>query len=172
MKQQKRYFAFFLLALTILGGCSRSDEPAASTEPAASAPSLADFELMARDLFFDNPERVQGRISPDGSMMSFMAPLDGVQNLWVGPLGDFDSVKPITDDKLRGISSHQWALNGRNVLYLRDQGGNEDFHIYSVDLDSGETRDLTPFEQTRGWTATATSCRSRRRRAPRARRAR
>jgi dipeptidyl aminopeptidase/acylaminoacyl peptidase len=80
--------------------------------------------------------------------MSFMAPLDGVQNLWVGPVGDFDGTKPVTNDKLRGINSHQWAFNGQNVLYLRDQGGDEDFHIYSVDLDSGNTQDLTPFEKT------------------------
>lgn len=135
----------------LLVGCGQKDaanEQTVSEEPVAK--TLDDFELMSRDLFFDNPTRIQGRISPDGSRMSFMAPLDGVQNLWVGPTGSFDEVRAITDDKLRGITSHQWALNGSNLLYLRDEGGDEDFHIYSVDMDSGETIDLTPFEKTRG----------------------
>ena len=139
-----------LISFSVAGGCSRSDDVGDGQDDAGTPLTLADFELMPRKLFFDNPTRVQGRISPDGSKMSFMAPLDGVQNLWVGPVGDFAATKAITNDKLRGINSHQWAFNGKNVLYLRDQGGDEDFHIFSVDLDSGETQDLTPFEKTTG----------------------
>ena len=139
----------FLLGLIAVGmaGCGQSDDTSAAPEAKAS---LADFELINRDVYFGNPERTQGRISPDGKMMSFIAPLDGVLNLWVAPLGDFDAAKPLTNDKLRGISSHQWALNGKNVLYTRDTGGNEDFHIYSVDLEGGEALDLTPYENIRG----------------------
>lgn len=151
MKISKPQLLLFLVSFAALGSCERSNNANDSGRGETGAPlTLADFELIPRDLFFDNPTRVQGRVSPDGSMMSFMAPLDGVQNLWVGPVGDFDATKSVTNDKLRGINSHQWALNGRNVLYLRDQGGDEDFHIYSVDLESGETRDLTPFEKTTG----------------------
>lgn len=140
-----------LISIAVVSACERSRDTADPVEDDAKTPlTLADFELMPRDLFFDNPTRIQGRISPDGSKMSFMAPLDGVQNLWVGPVGDFDAAEPVTSDKLRGINSHQWAFNGKNVLYLRDQGGDEDFHIYSVDLDSGNTQDLTPFEKTTG----------------------
>ena len=143
-----RLFLFFV-SIVLISGCGNRDDVAedSATEPDQSR-LLSDFELIPRATFFGNPERTQGRISPDGSKMSFMAPLDGVLNVWVGSLGDFASVEPVTDDKLRGISQHQWALNGRNVLYLRDQGGDEDFHIYSVDLESGETIDLTPFEKT------------------------
>ncbi len=143
----------FLLGLSVclIAGCGRSDEADtdATGEPGPTA-SLDDVELVPREIYFGNPERTQGRISPDGSKMSFLAPLDGVLNVWVGPLGDFDAVKPVTDDKLRGISSQLWAPNGRNVLYLRDQGGDEDFHIFSVDLETGEVIDLTPFEKTTG----------------------
>ena len=112
--------------------------------------TLDDIELVPRDVYFGNPERIQGRVSPDGTMMSFIAPLDGVMNVWVGPVGEFDAVRPITDDNLRGINNHVWGLNNRNVLYLRDSGGDEDFHIFSVDLETGETVNLTPFEKTTG----------------------
>ncbi|MDJ0758943.1 MAG: S9 family peptidase [Woeseiaceae bacterium] len=136
-----------LLVAVGLAGCGQSEEPAVE---AVSKASLDDFELVDRSVYFGNPERTQGRISSDGKMMSFIAPLDGVLNLWVAPLGDFDAAKPLTNDKLRGIGGHQWALNGKNVLYVRDTGGNEDFHIYSVDLDGGEAIDLTPYENIRG----------------------
>lgn len=151
MTTMKPYALICLFVTLLLVGCGRSqDNEKASPEKAETPLLLADFELIPRDLFFDNPTRTQGRISPDGAKMSFIAPLEGVQNLWVGPVGDFSATKAITNDKLRGINNHQWALNGRNVLYLRDQGGDEDFHIYSVDLESGETLDLTPFEKTTG----------------------
>ncbi|MBT8078103.1 MAG: S9 family peptidase [Gammaproteobacteria bacterium] len=112
--------------------------------------ALDDFELVPRSVFFGNPSRTQGRVSPDGTKMSFLAPVDGVLNLWVGPLGDFDAASPITQDTGSGIDSHQWAANSRTVLYIRDTGGDEDFHIYSVDLQTNETIDLTPFEKTTG----------------------
>ena len=146
-----RRFSLVLVSIILINGCGNRDDAAVESAPGPDqVRSLSDFELVSRATYFGNPERTQGRISPDGSKMSFMAPLDGVLNVWVGPLGDFASVKSVTDDKLRGVSQHQWALNGRNVLYLRDQGGDEDFHIYSVDLETGETIDLTPFEKTTG----------------------
>jgi len=137
--------------LLTLSGCGSSDEPAGRVaDDAAPSKALGDFDLVPRSVFFGNPARTQGRISPDGTKMSFLAPVDGVLNVWVGPLGDFDAARPITQDTGSGIDSHQWALNGKNVLYIRDTGGDEDFHIYSVDLDTGKTIDLTPFEKTTG----------------------
>ncbi|MEO1035951.1 MAG: S9 family peptidase [Pseudomonadota bacterium] len=142
-----------LAAAVLLQACGQAEDPASTTETKAAdtpAATLADFALVERSVFFGNPERTQGRISPDGEMMSFLAPLDGVINVWAAPLGDFDTAKPLTDDKLRGIGSQQWALNSKNLLYIRDTGGDENFHIYSVDVESGETRDLTPYDGIRG----------------------
>ncbi|NNL47299.1 MAG: S9 family peptidase, partial [Acidimicrobiia bacterium] len=149
-------YAFKILILSLavtalVSGCSRSDESAVQkSENVAKAMALDDFELVPRSVFFGNPSRTQGRVSPDGTKMSFLAPVDGVLNLWVGPLGDFDAARPITQDTGSGIDSHQWAANSRTVLYIRDTGGDEDFHIYSVDLQTNETIDLTPFEKTTG----------------------
>ena len=138
-----------LASIIVLNGCDRSEDAAGTTVDDSEKPlALADFELVPRDIFFGNPTRIQGRVSPDGARMSFMAPVDGVLNLWVGPLGDFVSARPVTHDTGSGIDSHQWAPNSRNVLYIRDTGGDEDFHAYSVDLETGETIDLTPFDKT------------------------
>lgn len=115
----------------------------------AYEPHVAEAEappMIEREVLFGNPMRFQGRLSPDGSKMSFRAPLDGVMNIWVGGRGDFDSVKPVTNDAGRGIPAHFWALNSTHVLYIRDQGGDENWHLYSVELDSGVITDLTPYE--------------------------
>jgi dipeptidyl aminopeptidase/acylaminoacyl peptidase len=151
MKHELRILILSVALGVLVSGCGRSDEPAVEkSEDVAEAKTLEDFQLVPREIFFGNPSRIQGRVSPDGTKMSFLAPVDGVLNLWVGPLGDFDAAKPITQDTGSGIDSHQWALNSSNVLYIQDTGGDEDFHIYSVDLQTNETIDLTPFEKTTG----------------------
>jgi len=123
------------------GKLSSQDDAATSVATAGEQPPL-----IERTVLFGNPSRFQGRLSPDGAKMSFRAPLDGVMNLWVGERGDYASVKAITADTGRGIPTHFWALDSKHVLYTQDQGGDENWHLYSVDLDSGEIVDLSPFD--------------------------
>ncbi|MBL9122644.1 MAG: S9 family peptidase, partial [Planctomycetaceae bacterium] len=66
---------------------------------------------------------------------------------WVGPAGDIKAAKPITADKKRGIRIFFWAYTSNHVLYQQDVGGDEDFHVYSVNLQDGKTIDLTPFKK-------------------------
>jgi len=148
---------FILAVATTACDTGTSTTTAGSEQTAQTAPAAAVEEepaaveppaLIERTVLFGNPMRFQGRLSPDGKLMSFRAPLDGVMNLWVGERGDFSSVRPITSDTGRGIPSHFWALDSTHVLYIQDQGGDENWHLYSVDLDSGETIDLTPFDGT------------------------
>ncbi|MGV8126175.1 MAG: alpha/beta fold hydrolase [Methanothrix sp.] len=102
--------------------------------------------LISRSLLFGNPDRTTTRVSPDGSMMSFLAPVDGVLNVWVGPVGQPDKAKPVTNDTYRGIRSYFWAYTNEHILFLQDLNGDENWRIYSVNLSSGKTKDLTPFE--------------------------
>lgn len=141
-----------LLALAAFG-CSR--EPAAPSAPsaapaAAPAPTrLDDVALIPREALFGNPERAAVQISPDGRHLSWIAPVDGVLNVWVAPAGDVAAGRPVTTDTARGIRQYFWSYRPDTLLYLRDSGGDEDFHLYSVDLASGASRDLTPFQNTR-----------------------
>jgi dipeptidyl aminopeptidase/acylaminoacyl peptidase len=101
--------------------------------------------LIPREVLFGNPERASPGISPDGTRIAWLAPVDGVLNVWVGQIGA-DDAKPVTDDTDRGIRDYRWAHDDCHLLYVQDRGGDENWHLYAVDLEGGGTRDLTPFD--------------------------
>lgn len=101
--------------------------------------------LIPRAVLFGNPVRVGPRLSPDAERMSYLAPVDGVMNVWVGATGKND-YRAVTRDRDRGIARYFWSEDGRYILYLQDVGGNENWRLYSVELDTGRIQDLTPFE--------------------------
>src|SRR5271166_2365263 len=116
-------------------------------------------DLIPRNVLFGNPERISPHISPDGSRLAWIAPREGVLNVWVAPIGtsgvDWDDATVVTDDTDRGIRMFAWAKDGRHLLYLQDTGGDENWRLYDVDLETpaatgGQTswakRDLTPYE--------------------------
>jgi dipeptidyl aminopeptidase/acylaminoacyl peptidase len=103
--------------------------------------------LIPRAVLFGNPVRAQARLSSDGQFLSFLAPRDGVLNIWLAPFGKLDAAKPITHDRKRGIRQHLWADDGRHILFLQDEGGDENWRVHSVDVVSGKEVNLTPFEQ-------------------------
>jgi dipeptidyl aminopeptidase/acylaminoacyl peptidase len=109
-------------------------------------------DLIPRSVLFGNPERTSPRISHDGSRLGWIAPKDGVLNVWVAPIDESDGVdwaaaRAVTDDTDRGIRMFGWAWDGRHLLYVQDVGGDENWRLYDVDLVTGERRDLTPFEK-------------------------
>ena len=87
------------------------------------------------------------RISPDGAYLSYLAPVDGVLNVWIAAVEDPDSARPITRDEERGIRHYDWTYDGQHILYYQDARGDEDWHVYATNITTGETRDLTPFEK-------------------------
>jgi dipeptidyl aminopeptidase/acylaminoacyl peptidase len=100
--------------------------------------------LIPRAKLFGNPTRAQGRISPDGRWLSWLAPKEGVLNIWLAPLDDIGAARAITNDRKRGIRFYAWAYDGVHLLYMQDEGGTEDWHIYAVAVETGQVRDLTP----------------------------
>ena len=108
-------------------------------------PQLPTADLIPRSVLFGNPERVNPAVSPDGTRLGWLAPREGVLNVWVGSVGG-DDARPLTDDKDRGIQGWFFAPDNRHVLYVQDRAGDENWRLYDVDLDTGATRDLTPFD--------------------------
>ena len=112
----------------------------------SSAPTVT---LIERAKLFGNPTRAQGRISPDGRWLSWLAPRDGVMNLWLAPADTPAEARPMTAETARPIGQYLWAPDSRALLYVQDKGGDENFLLYRVDVESGAEACLTPFEDTR-----------------------
>jgi dipeptidyl aminopeptidase/acylaminoacyl peptidase len=124
-------------------------EKTAAKDPANGPPGQAAGEtpLIPRIRFFGNPEKARARLSSDGKRLAYLAPVEGVLNVWVGPADDVEAAKPVTNDTHRGIRNFFWAYTNKHILYTQDKDGDEDFHVYGVDLESGEINDLTPLEK-------------------------
>ncbi len=130
--------ALSLIALgTLMSGCTRS----------ASTPKEA--PLIPRDVLFGNPQKAQARLSPDGKHLSFVAPVDGVLNVWVGPVDDITKAVAVTEEKVRPVTSHDWAYDNKHILYVQDKNGDENFHLYATDIETRATKDLTPIDGVR-----------------------
>ena len=100
--------------------------------------------LIPRETLFGNPEKASPKLSPDGRLLAYIAPDEGVLNLWVRTLGSEDD-RVVTRDRKRGIRSYLWAYDNRHLLYVQDFDGDENWHVWSANLETGIIRDLTPF---------------------------
>ncbi|ASG20167.1 S9 family peptidase [Nitrospirillum viridazoti] len=133
-----------VLALTVILGTTSLT--AAAPPPPATSPAAP---LIERAKFFGNPSRTQGKLSPDGKWLSWIAPRDGVLNIWVAPASDPTKAKALTAEKTRPIRQHFWSPDGKMILFVNDKGGDENFVLYGVNVATGEQRTLTPQEKTR-----------------------
>jgi len=109
-------------------------------------PNSSTPELIPREVLFGNPAKTNPQISPDGKKLSYLAPVDNVLNVWVGTVGAED-YRAVTRDRDRGIRIYFWAEDNKHILYLQDIGGNENWRLYAVNLETDEIKELTPFEE-------------------------
>ena len=115
-----------------------------------TAPTTMDgAPLIPRATFFGNPDRAGPQISPDGKHIAFLAVSGGKLNVFVAPADKPDEARAVTNDTARGIRQYFWAYTSEHLIYLQDQGGNENWRVYSVNLGTGAVKDLTPFDGVR-----------------------
>lgn len=100
--------------------------------------------LIPRETIFGNPERASVRISPDGKMISYLAPVDNVLNVWVAPADKPNEARAVTSDTDRGVRQYFWAYTNDRILYLQDRGGDENWQVFSVDVNTKSEICLTP----------------------------
>ena len=104
--------------------------------------------VIPRDVLFGNPERANPQISPDSTQLGYLAPVNGVLNVWIRTIGKNDD-RAITDDKYRGIRNFLWQYDNKHILYTQDIGGDENWRLHQTDIATKQTKDLTPYEKVR-----------------------
>ncbi len=109
-----------------------------------SAKETGDFKYSVED-FFTTPAAFRFRLSPEGSKMAYLKRTkEGKKNLWVKDTktGNEKMILEEGDDLIRTFF---WANDDR-ILYLQDKGGNENHHVFGVDIDGTNKKELTPYE--------------------------
>ena len=110
-----------------------------------TAAAQAAKQVPMRD-FFKNPQEAGHQISPDGKYLSWLAPYERRLNVFVKPIAGGE-VKRVTGETARDIGGYFWK--GDRILYVKDFGGDENFHVVSVNLKGEDLKDLTPGEKVR-----------------------
>ncbi|MBN9735866.1 MULTISPECIES: S9 family peptidase [unclassified Pseudonocardia] len=112
-------------------------------------------ETIAVEDFLRPPERTGASISPDGTRIAFLAPWKNRLNVWIEDLDPADGEVPeprcVTADETRTVQDYRWTHDPRWMLYLQDDGGDENWHVYRIDVDDPDAAavDLTPFPGSR-----------------------
>jgi dipeptidyl aminopeptidase/acylaminoacyl peptidase len=124
------------------------------------APAGAELpQLIPRRVLFGDAAKDGPQISPDGSRLAYLAPAkDGVMSVWVRTLGKEDDHVASGETK-EGIGLFSWAWDDRHLLTLQDRNGDENLHLWSIDLQTGDVRDLTPFPGARATNLLTSSAR-------------
>ena len=105
--------------------------------------------LIPRNILFGNPDHMGVRVSPDGKSLSYIAPHNGVLNVWVCEDRDLSKARVVTSDTNRGIRTYFWAHTNKHIIYLQDTGGDENFHIFVTDLETGVSQNFTDMKGVR-----------------------
>lgn len=103
--------------------------------------------LVPLEDFFRNPEKSSYNISPDGKHFSFMAPYESRMNIFVQKAGS-KKAERLTSETDRDIAGYFWA-NDNRILFLKDNGGDENYALFGVDIDGKNQKCLTCFENVR-----------------------
>src|SRR5262245_47328247 len=123
MFRSARALALPILLITFLVGEARCDE----LPP-----------LIPRATFTHVSRRDRPSLSPDGKWIAYLAPVDGVANIWLREVGGSND-RALTAEKIR-VAYYSWQGDGEHLLYLRDQGGDENWHLFQVERKTGLTR--------------------------------
>lgn len=104
-------------------------------------------EKITVEEFFSPPERALATISPDGTRIAYLAPWKNRLNVWVQSVDSDEDSRCVTADEIRSVYIYRWSHDSRWLLYMQDDGGDENWHVYRVDPDDPEASavDLTPF---------------------------
>ncbi len=138
MKRTLIPMAGLALSLGLLSSCGAGETKKAEEPMAQTAPTIA------LEDFFKNPEKTGYQISPDGKYYSYLAPFENRKNIHVQNI-ETGETKRVTAQTDRDIAGYFWANNDK-LVYVRDEGGDENWYLVATDVATGEEKALTKME--------------------------
>ena len=98
--------------------------------------------------YFKTPEAFSFQLSPDGKYISYMKRREtGERDLYLKETATQKETLLLKqeEDLIRG---YYWA-NKNRILYLQDKGGNENYHVFGIDVSGANKKELTPYDGVR-----------------------
>jgi dipeptidyl aminopeptidase/acylaminoacyl peptidase len=150
MKNVMRLAALLLVACPLAYGQA---QPKAAAGQRGGLPPLIDREIL-----IGNPEIASAQLSPDGKFIAFRKPYKETMNIWVKRADDpFERARLVTGETRRPVSNFFWSRDGKFILFVKDNGGDENFNVYAVDpaamptagADAPAARNLTNAQKVR-----------------------
>ena len=111
---------------------------------ATSDLSTVKNNIIPRKVLFGNPDKLAVKLSSDGQYISYVAPKNGISNIWIAPSDDLSKAEAITNDNEQGIRRYFWSYDNQHILYLQDTKGDENDRIYSCNLKTNVITPITP----------------------------
>jgi len=131
----------------------------AQTQPDAAAGQRGGLPpLIDREILFGNPEIAGAQLSPDGKFIAFRKPYKDTMNIWVKRADEpFERARLVTSETRRPVPNFFWSRDGKFILFVKDNGGDENFNVYAVDpaatpatsADAPAARNLTNAQKVR-----------------------
>jgi dipeptidyl aminopeptidase/acylaminoacyl peptidase len=127
---------------------------AATLLAAPANPAHAEDPLIPLETLLGPPRIVAPRLSPDGTRVSWIAPLEGAPNLWVAPVESIAAARPVTRERGRGLQAfdvsgnvmYRWTADSRRIVFPKDRDGDENWNWYVLDPGTGRVFNATPRE--------------------------
>lgn len=102
----------------------------------AQGAAMTQKDLIPRKILFGNPDKAGVKLSPDGKYISFLAPYQGVLNIWLQDTDLKKAATVLTEVKSRPIASYEWSYDNNHIIYSYDEGGNENYFLFKVDINT------------------------------------
>lgn len=103
------------------------------------------YDIPPKHVLFSSPDKTGTQISPDGTKISYIALYNGALNIWVKSI-DKNDEHPLTHDQKIGITTYSWLFDSQHIIYMQDLAGNNNFHIYKLNIYTKVVKDITPYK--------------------------
>ncbi len=136
-----------LLCLALAASSPAAQSTKDTKDSAVGLPPIID-----RELIFGNPEIAGAQLSPDGKFLAFQKPWKDTRNIYVKGVNEpFEAARLLTTETKRPIPGFLWTRDGKYILYVKDNDGDENYNVYAVDpnakpaggAEAPASRDLT-----------------------------